>query len=119
MKRAVFLSFLLTSSLAFAQEAFLPGTEDVPLMEGLTVNPTANLDFDTPAGQIRTVNATGKSLTGQKITAYYRQTLPALGWRFEKGNRFVREKDSLVITVLKETKPAVVRFETTMTNLSE
>ncbi len=119
MKKALFLSFLFLSSLACADDAFLPGTEDVPLMEGLSVNPTANIDFDTPAGQIRTVNATGQSLTGRKITAYYRQALSALGWRVEKDNRFVREKDSLVITVLKESKPAVVRFETTMSNPSE
>ncbi len=119
MKHIAFLSLFLSACVAYAENAFLPGTEDVPLMEGLIVNPTANIDFDTPAGQIRTVNATGKTLTGQKITAYYQQTLSALGWRIEKDNRFIREKDSLVITVLKESKPAIVRFETTMTNPTE
>lgn len=119
MKLITFLIAFLVSLSTFADDAFLTGLPDVPLMDGLIPNPTANIDFDTPAGQITVVNATGNSLTGDEILSFYQKTLPALGWRTDGENRFVREKDSLTITITKETKPAIVQFETTMANGQE
>lgn len=116
MKRFLILAFIIFISVpVWGESAFLDGLDDVPLMEGLIVNSNPNIDFDTPAGQITVIQATGVSLTGEKIKNYYKQTLPALGWKFE-NHRYIREKDSLIITILKESHPAVVRFETTVTN---
>lgn len=92
-------------------EGFLQGTQDIPQMDGLVIQQTQDVDFDTPAGQILSIDAFSKQKTGRQIKDYYNATLPQLGWIHQKDGSFKRENDSFSITVLKEKKPSKVRFD--------
>ena len=112
MKRLAVLGSVLVWSVAcLAGEAFIPGTEDVPLMEGLTVvSGDEDVSFDTPAGQILIVEAAADKVSSDSVLSFYRRTLPALGWRQTDAHSFEREAETLNIVVQKQT-PAEVQFE--------
>jgi hypothetical protein len=77
--RASLLALLLAASTAFAAAQFVPGTEDLPLMPGLTpVSDT--VVFDKPEGRIITASARGK-VSRTLVRSFYAKTLPALGWQ--------------------------------------
>lgn len=120
MKR-LFLAVMavLVGGAAHAADLFIPGTQDIPLMDGLIVNTVPNMDFDTPVGQLLAINAVGKKLTGGQVLAYYAGALPQMGWEPVSKGRYKRESDSITITVLKEAKPAIIRFETASLNAKE
>ncbi len=112
MKRLLsFCCALLMTTVAWAGDAYLPGTEDVPLMTGLTVDKTDNLDFDTPAGQIAVLEVTARQLTAEQVFDYYRKILPALGWSEQKTGVFTRDNDSLTLVVVRAGASLIMRFE--------
>lgn len=75
-------------------EAFVAGTEDVPLMPGLVPVAGSNLVFDKPQGRIIEAQAAGK-VTRSKVRAFYTQTLPQLGWSAAGANAWRREGERL------------------------
>lgn len=97
---------------AWAAPAFITGTEDIPLLDGLTLlSGDEDVSFDTPAGQILIVEAVGESLTPQTIQSFYQNALPALGWQPTKQSGiYERESETLTISIESE-KPTRVRFE--------
>ncbi len=99
-----------------AQEAFMPQTQDIPLMNGLSVDVNDDMNFDTPAGQLITLEAKSTSLKAQQILNYYHKTLPEMGWQETRKNYYTRDKDSVTISVIRSKKPAVVRFEIVLSN---
>ena len=108
---AIFCILFLWGSVCLAQEVFIPGTEDVPLADGLViVSGEEDVSFDTPAGQILIVEAASDTLSAEDVLSFYRRTLPALGWQQEGMCRFERESESLTISVQKQ-HPVSVRFE--------
>ena len=115
------LLFLLSGSLIpiNAQEVFMPGTPDIPLMEGLRIDVSDDMNFDTPEGQVITFEAQNKQKTGAQIINYYRDILPKLGWIEIETNQFIREKDSMILTIIHQQKPGIIRFEITTTNTHE
>ena len=79
-RRAVLALLLLLGIVpAATATAFVPGTEDVPLMPGLTPIESANLVFDKPEGRIVEAKMRGKTERSD-VRAFYRNTLPQLGW---------------------------------------
>jgi len=80
---------------AFA-ESFVPGFEDVPLMPGLTVVPESGHVFESPAGRLIEIRATG-TVPAAALDKFYRETMPALGWRRTPDGAFVRTNEVLVI----------------------
>lgn len=112
MRIAGFLLAILFSSAVWAADAYLPGTADVPLFDGLTVRQAGEgVQFDTPEGQILIVEAESETRTVREVMDFYRKSLPALGWKKKKGDVFEREDDSFSIVVVQEQKPLIVRFE--------
>ena len=107
---------MIWTGAAMAQ-GFLPGTEDIPVMPGLEpsagaveVKPRARPRFDTPAGRIVTVSATAPA-PASRVSAFYAESLPALGWRPAGPGRFVREGEALQLTVRASgTRRVVVQF---------
>ena len=96
-------------------QSFLPGTEDVPLMEGLTqVEETAS--FDTPSERMVLINAQTRR-SAKEIFRFYRQTLLNLGWQTKDGRLFQRGSDSLLIETTKENNHQIVQFKLSQTNL--
>lgn len=80
---ALLLALVLAAGGALAKAAFVPGTEDVPLMPGLAAA-SDPVVFDKPEGRIVTATAHGK-VTRAVVRGFYAKTLPALGWRQEQG----------------------------------
>lgn len=100
---------------ARAQEpAFAAGIEDLPLMPGLAQVAEAGVVFDKPSGRIVESYAEGAA-TRAEVEAFYRRTLPQLGWRAvdregDAGPGFLREGERLVISFLGRDGDLVVRF---------
>lgn len=109
-----FMAFILGLFLAlavWAGDAFIPGTEDVPLAEGLEIIAgDEDVSFDTPAGQILVVQAQADTLAFGDVMSFYQKTLPALGWRLVDAGVFTRESETLRLSMVRK-KPLVVRFE--------
>lgn len=98
-----------------AQEAaFVAGIEDLPLMLGLEAVPDAGVVFDKPSGRIVESYAEGPTTRAQ-VEAFYRRTLPQLGWQAverggDAGPSFLREGERLAISFLGQDGDLVVRF---------
>ncbi len=79
-----------------AETAYVPGTEDVPLMPGLTATGGGPLVFDKPQGRIVEATATGAVKRAQ-VLAFYRSSLPELGWSRNGDAAFKRAGEELAI----------------------
>jgi len=113
-------AFLLTGLLAVgpvmsgaaAEPAFVPGTADVPLMEGLTAIEAESLVFDKPDGRL--VQAVAQTIRGAAdpaaILAFYARTLPQLGWASAGPGRWRREGEELEIRVERAGGRMLTRF---------
>lgn len=65
---------------AFAKAGqFLSVAPDIPLLEGLREASDTSTVFDKPGGRIVSASAKGR-LSIYEISAFYRETLPQLGW---------------------------------------
>ena len=113
LKLFVFIFFI--SSHAFAED-FLADTSDIPVMNGLQINSTEQMDFDTPTGQLLILEGTSQKKQGDDILKFYQTTLPQLGWDEKSEGIFERQNDSLHITILKNKIPSKVRFDISLTS---
>ncbi|MBQ8557839.1 MAG: hypothetical protein IJY58_05300 [Alphaproteobacteria bacterium] len=110
------LTILLTCS-GHADDTFISGTQDIPLMSGLTIDVSDDMNFDTPVGQVLAFEAQSSTQTSSQIISYYGQILPSLGWHCQaKQLVCTRETDTLTLIPIQDKKPAIVRFEITQTN---
>lgn len=110
----VFLVIFITVPV-LASQLFLTKTSDVPLMEGLKVSATNQMDFDTPSGQVLSLEGTSKTKTGDDILRFYESILPQMGWVLKEKGVFERQNDSLNIVILKNKKPSKIRFDIFLT----
>ena len=93
---------------------FVPGVEDLPLPEGLIADPDASVVYDTSAGRIvQAVARAGASsaVDYRQVIAFYRRTLPQLGWQAVAANRWRREGENLHIELVADRHSLVVRFD--------
>jgi hypothetical protein len=95
----------LTAALA---DAFVPGTEDVPLMPGLTPVAGSAVVFDKPEGRIVEAQAAGK-VTRAAVRAFYEASLPRLGWT-AAGAAWRREGEVLRLDYREERGILTVGF---------
>jgi hypothetical protein len=96
----------LTAALA---DAFVPGTEDVPLMPGLTPVAGSSVVFDKPEGRIVEAQASGK-VTRPAVRAFYDASLPRLGWSAAGGDAWRREGEVLRLDYREERGFLTVGF---------
>ena len=89
--------------------AFLAAIEEVPLMAGLTEEPTAALDFDKPDGRLVETYAYG-DVAAEDAAAFYLAVMPEFGWQNIDGLDFSREGEMLRIELTPEESSLVVRF---------
>lgn len=106
--------FLLATALALSAPAsaqeFVPGSEDVPLLSGLIANEQDTIIFDSPTGRIVEAFAAGL-VSRQAVTAFYTDTLPALGWSREgTALSFRREEERLTVDIFEAEGSLTVRF---------
>lgn len=94
-------------------DGYLGALEDVPLMPGLAEVPNAGLEFEAATGRIVEAVATGirkPGLNRGSVLAFYRESLPPLGWRPVDATHFVRESEQLRITVNETPERVTVRY---------
>jgi len=94
---------------SYAADAFVAGTEDLPLMPGLVMVEGAGMQFDTPQGRIVEAYAKGAA-TRAAVLDYYAATLPQLGWKAESRTSYRREGESLRLELYEEASGLTVRF---------
>jgi hypothetical protein len=80
---------------AFAQ-SFVPGFEDVPLMPGLRVVSNSGHFFESPAGRLIEISASG-AVARPDVNRFYQETMPALGWQRSDDGSFERTNEVLLI----------------------
>lgn len=68
-------------------------------MPELSEIPGAGVIFDKPGGRIVEAYAIGR-VGRDRVIAFYRRTLPQLGWRADGAERFRREGESLSLEFL-------------------
>jgi hypothetical protein len=93
LRRLVLCLLLLIPTPALA-DAFVAGTEDVPLMPGLEPVAGSLLTFDKPQGRIVEAQANG-AVTRGAVQHFYAATLPQLGWRPAGADAWRREGEML------------------------
>lgn len=91
------------------RQAFVGGLEDLPLMDGLAEDRAAALVFDKPDGRLVDAYAFGP-ITPEAVAAFYRETLPQLGWRAVGPLVFEREGEELSIKTEPSAGGVLVRF---------
>ena len=98
------------SGLARAQDGgFVSEIPDLPLMPGLTELADAGIAFDKPSGRIVEAYARG-AVERAAVLAFYRESLPQLGWSPDGERRFAREGETLLIEVIDDAAPLTLRF---------
>lgn len=88
-----------------AQESFLFGLSDIPLMPGLTEDEGATVLFDKPAGRIVIAHPLG-CVDPAEARRFYAATLPQLGWLPADGASsltYLREGEGLTLVFDKGT----------------
>lgn len=100
---------LLAGGMADAQDRFLAGLDDLPLMPGLTETAGGRTTFETPSGRIVERNAAG-NLAPSAVQRFYADTLPQLGWQPVGDGSFTRAGEKLRIEFPAGKTPLAVRF---------
>jgi hypothetical protein len=101
----------MTGSAQAQNVGYVANVEDLPLMPGLSEIAGAGLVFDKPEGRIVEAYARG-SLTPEAVLAFYRRSLPQLGWVAAGPAAYHREGERLDLEVLGQDTAGtvVVRF---------
>jgi hypothetical protein len=86
--------FLLLSPGAALAGQFVAGTDDLPLMPGLTPVAGSSLVFDKPEGRIVEARARG-AVSRRAVDSFYAATLPHLGWEPAGGDAWRRDGEKL------------------------
>ncbi len=109
------LALVLLSSVQLVAPAaaqgggFVTEVADLPLMPGLEEVEGAGVVFDKPSGRIVEAYARG-DVTREAVLAFYRDTLPQLGWTEAGGGNFRREGERLALEFLDGDGTLTLRF---------
>ena len=113
LKRVGALAFLICGiacsvELASADTIQHRWAGDVPLMNGLSIEPELGFAFDSPDGRIVMVFASS-TVPASTIMGFYGPTLAQLGWDGGNGN-WIRGNEKLVIGVVKTARGPLWRI---------
>ena len=104
---AAVLSVLATAGAA--GERFFSAIDDLPVMPALSEVPDSAMVFSKPEGRIVEVAATG-AVEREAVLAFYRRTLPQLGWRAGAGDGWQRDGERLQLTFRTAPRGLLVQF---------
>ena len=113
--RVLSLICLILLFSSFASADFIPATDDIPLMEGITLPETNDFSFDTPAGQILIFEGQTKK-SADAIRSFYAKSLTALGWSWQKKDFYTRGKDTFQLSFPASNR---VRFDIMLNNTTD
>ena len=106
---AVAVAVALAAPAAAQDGGFVTEIPDLPLMPGLTELAEAGISFDKPSGRIVEAYAQGP-VERAAVLAFYRESLPQLGWSPLGERGFARDGEKLVIEVIDDEAPLTLRF---------
>jgi len=106
---AAIFTFLAAINLPVAAQDFVPGFEDLPLMQGLKPVTGSGHVFDSPSGRLIESHARG-SVERFQVEAFYRKSLKALGWTPAGAGRYRRENEILRVEASKQDDGLTVVF---------
>ena len=81
---------------------------DVPIMNGLSIEPELGFAFDSPDGRIVMIFASS-TFSASKIMGFYGSTLAQLGWDGDNG-RWIRGEEKLVIGAVETARGPLWRL---------
>ena len=90
------LSMIILAGPAAADTPQQGWVGDLPIMQGMAIEPQLGFAFDSPEGRIVQVFATGPS-ENAPVISYYNAALAGLGWAGADG-RWQRDSEVLVIS---------------------
>lgn len=96
IRRFLLMASLLLWVLPARADQFVAGTEDLPLMPGLTPISGSDLVFDKPEGRIVEARAEG-ALSRAQVQAFYAASLPQLGWKQMSAAEWRRDAERLTL----------------------
>lgn len=99
MKQALYICALFAFLLAMpwaARAAFFEALPDMPQAPGLQLLDERSFTYDKPFGRVVTLVSVLDGVTSKDVEAFYRQSLPVLGWAQQPSlDRYVREDEVL------------------------
>lgn len=107
------LIMLLIAMTLPAKAVFVEGLEDIPIPEGLHQVDNGNLNFGNEEIRFIEVYLTSKHLNFNKISAFYKETLPQMGWKNKKesSDRVIFERDGESLEIARESgDPLIIRL---------
>ena len=81
---------------------------DVPIMNGLSIEPELGFAFDSPDGRIVMIFASS-TVPASKIMGFYGSTLAQLGWDGDNG-KWIRGEEKLVISAVETARGPLWRL---------
>lgn len=87
---------------------------DIPIMDGLTIEPQLSFSFDAPSGRILVIYARAESAIGD-VASYYQRVLTGLGWQSNDVD-YQRGNETLAVTQVMVKNLSLWRFALTPTN---
>ncbi|MCL1786261.1 MAG: hypothetical protein FWG39_03910 [Alphaproteobacteria bacterium] len=114
MKKIALYSFLLAFCLPLGAAAeWLPGFEDVPMMDNTYVIEEESFVYSQAEGKIVQTTIISERVSRRKLQSFYSDALRELGWKRTKNTAafqtFARDGDELKIEIV-ESEPLTVRF---------
>ena len=107
--RILCMCAMLSRPAAALAQDYVPGIEDVPLMQGLHVVDGEGMVFDAPEGRVVEIYAQG-TVPVADIIGFYQQNLPQLGWRQRSHLNFVRQNETLTLELDQQEGESIIRF---------
>ena len=98
MITGVVVAFASTKRTLSTEQYFFSVIEDLPVMPQLVEDTKAAMTFESSAGRVAEVEANGLA-SSDAIDAYYKQSLPQLGWLPQANGSYRRGNELLVIEV--------------------
>lgn len=74
---------------------FFSAIQDMPIMPGMHELADQTVMFDKPQGRIIETVAEIDSVSKEQVQAYYKETLPQLGWSALEGDNYARGTEHL------------------------
>lgn len=107
---ALLLFAIVAGATTSSAGEFVPGIEDLPLMDELQAIDGSGFAFDSASGRLVEAYA-GGNVTREAVEAFYDRTLPELGWTETGDQAWQREGETLVIEFVEGAGPLTVRFQ--------
>ena len=98
------------SSQTQAGNQFIPGFDDLPIMEGMKMSREKSFAFDSASGRVVTAELVTKK-SRREIVVFYEEVLQNLGWYRDKQYNYRRDNNIIEIHIFKQQGGNLVRFK--------